>query len=382
MNRVTKKIPSNIVAAVSFIIIMICNLWLIPMIYVEAGYYSSYIHINAVEIFEFLGYLLLAVGMFYPRKKDFPLLGAIFLAITCYRLKLLAYLCLIAIIIVCTTDKFQKFKKIAEKWFFVPALVLSIIEIIIPIFNIIGSGNFIYNLKFMSTHFSWWIDIIEITAFLFAGLYISRYEIEINEEETDNQSISSGKEIERKLEGEEILAESENCYNPVYLKVIIFVAMIIWTKLFLPCMNDVFGWLIWLGSLVLAVFLWFFIPYWMGKMELVVTNKRIFGKTAFGKRVDLPLDSVSAIGTSILWGIDVGTSSGRIHFKFIRNQKGVHTLMSGLLMERNQKMNTPVATPVSAPGTADELKKFKDLLDSGIITQEEFDAKKKQLLNL
>ena len=31
---------------------------------------------------------------------------------------------------------------------------------------------------------------------------------------------------------------------------------------------------------------------------------------------------------------------------------------------------------------ADEIKKFKDLLDSGIITQEEFDAKKKQLLGL
>ncbi|MBR3588760.1 MAG: SHOCT domain-containing protein [Clostridia bacterium] len=31
---------------------------------------------------------------------------------------------------------------------------------------------------------------------------------------------------------------------------------------------------------------------------------------------------------------------------------------------------------------ADELKKYKDLLDNGVITQEEFDAKKKQLLNL
>lgn len=38
----------------------------------------------------------------------------------------------------------------------------------------------------------------------------------------------------------------------------------------------------------------------------------------------------------------------------------------------------------SAPtiSAADELKKFKELLDSGIITQEEFDAKKKQLLGL
>ena len=32
--------------------------------------------------------------------------------------------------------------------------------------------------------------------------------------------------------------------------------------------------------------------------------------------------------------------------------------------------------------TATQLKNFKDLLDSGIITQEEFDAKKKQLLGL
>jgi len=31
---------------------------------------------------------------------------------------------------------------------------------------------------------------------------------------------------------------------------------------------------------------------------------------------------------------------------------------------------------------AEELKKYKVLLDSGIITQEEFDAKKKQLLGL
>ncbi len=33
-------------------------------------------------------------------------------------------------------------------------------------------------------------------------------------------------------------------------------------------------------------------------------------------------------------------------------------------------------------GVADEIKKYKDLLDAGVITQEEFDAKKKQLLDL
>ena len=38
----------------------------------------------------------------------------------------------------------------------------------------------------------------------------------------------------------------------------------------------------------------------------------------------------------------------------------------------------------SAPvaSAADEIMKFKGLLDAGVITQEEFDAKKKQLLGL
>gem|GEM_PF-6088090 len=44
----------------------------------------------------------------------------------------------------------------------------------------------------------------------------------------------------------------------------------------------------------------------------------------------------------------------------------------------------PVTTAISpsSSNTADELRKFKSLLDDGIITQDEFDAKKKQLLNL
>lgn len=39
-------------------------------------------------------------------------------------------------------------------------------------------------------------------------------------------------------------------------------------------------------------------------------------------------------------------------------------------------------TVVQQTSAADELKKFKELLDMGVITQEEFDAKKKQLLGL
>ncbi len=40
------------------------------------------------------------------------------------------------------------------------------------------------------------------------------------------------------------------------------------------------------------------------------------------------------------------------------------------------------ATVIQASSAADELKKFKELLDMGVITQAEFDSKKKQLLGL
>ena len=48
-------------------------------------------------------------------------------------------------------------------------------------------------------------------------------------------------------------------------------------------------------------------------------------------------------------------------------------------MERQQEKTT---ANIQTASNADELKKYKDLLDSGAITQAEFDEKKKQLLGL
>lgn len=124
----------------------------------------------------------------------------------------------------------------------------------------------------------------------------------------------------------------------------------------------------------------FIIFLWLSKFSMTITDKRVYGKAAFGKRVDLPVDLVSAVGTSWLKGIDVGTSSGKIHFKLVKNQDEIHTVLSNLLLERQQK--TVSAKNVNSTSNADELKKYKDLLDIGAITQVEFEEKKKQLLNL
>lgn len=46
------------------------------------------------------------------------------------------------------------------------------------------------------------------------------------------------------------------------------------------------------------------------------------------------------------------------------------------------KPRKPAVVVQKSNSNADELKKYKELLDSGVISQEEFDAKKKQLLGL
>ncbi|MCT3272339.1 DUF4428 domain-containing protein, partial [Lactiplantibacillus plantarum] len=52
-----------------------------------------------------------------------------------------------------------------------------------------------------------------------------------------------------------------------------------------------------------------------------------------------------------------------------------------IIANNNSNVNEP-ATPVSATDSADQLRKLKGLLDDGILTEEEFTAKKKQILGI
>jgi len=122
---------------------------------------------------------------------------------------------------------------------------------------------------------------------------------------------------------------------------------------------------------------------WLSKIELTVTDKRVYGTAAFGKRVDLPFDMISAIGTSAFKGIAVTTPSGAIKFLMIKNKDKIHNELSKLLIDRQGKTIAAATIKQEVPlSNADELRKYKELLDSGAITQEEYNGKKKQLLGL
>ena len=118
------------------------------------------------------------------------------------------------------------------------------------------------------------------------------------------------------------------------------------------------------------------------KSSVCVTDMRVYGIELFGRRVDLPLDSISAVGTMWGHGLVVSTSSGKISFLLIKNLDDIHKCISSLLLERQSKPKENAIKQEAPQSNAEELKKYKELLDMGVITQEEFEQKKKQLLGL
>lgn len=143
--------------------------------------------------------------------------------------------------------------------------------------------------------------------------------------------------------------------------------------------NATFVYVLYLG--VLSVLAAGFFAWQRSRCALTVTNRRVTGKASFGKSVDLPLNQISAVGLGACNSITVATSSGKIHFWFVKNRDEVHTALTDIIGKvQVESVYAQSNAPVSSD--ADELKKYKDLLDSGAITQEEFDAKKKQILGL
>ncbi len=172
-------------------------------------------------------------------------------------------------------------------------------------------------------------------------------------------------------------------YTKVFLVISIIVASLGLLYVALSILSEMYWFLI--GTVVFELMaLVFFIIYkyiapHQQAFELTITESRVIGKLK-NNRVDLPINQISAIGTLAFNGISINTSSGKIEFPYLINREEVYNCLSELIRRQNQPSNV-IST--QAVGTASEqLIELKKLLDSGIITEEEFDAKKKQLLGL
>ncbi|MBR1863770.1 MAG: SHOCT domain-containing protein [Ruminococcus sp.] len=184
-------------------------------------------------------------------------------------------------------------------------------------------------------------------------------------------------------------AEIKRKLDPAYIFFFMVIDLGIWFGL---CMilDEMYVWLLAVLA-VLTVILLAFVSSGVGKCYLQLTDKTIEGKvsTANSKRsLLLPLDKVDSIMKEstmtdrILSGetVAVRSASGVIRFPCVHNADE----FVGTALEMIEKYKHSAA---AGPGGEDktdleELRKLKELLDMGAVTQEEFDAKKKELLRL
>lgn len=125
------------------------------------------------------------------------------------------------------------------------------------------------------------------------------------------------------------------------------------------------------------------IYYWLKSYELTVTDKKIYGKIAFNKAINININTITSVKTiNFLNCISISTSAKKIHFFAIGNSNKIYMTINDLLNEQKGQEMTGDSTTTSNNDETEQLKKYKDLLDSDVITQEEFETKKKQISHL
>ena len=93
------------------------------------------------------------------------------------------------------------------------------------------------------------------------------------------------------------------------------------------------------------------------------------------------LSDISSVESASLKGLKIKGNNIKYKINLLANSEE----LKNYLMEniaKYKKESPVVSTITNQSSNADELKKYKDLFDAGVITQEEFDEKKKQLLGL
>ena len=91
-------------------------------------------------------------------------------------------------------------------------------------------------------------------------------------------------------EKELIRGKSSPGYETFFIIMIVIGALILFGGGIVPKIGviiSVLGFFLLVFSVIMSIY--------VSNCELIVTNKRVYGRAAFGKRVDLPVDSISAV---------------------------------------------------------------------------------------
>jgi len=117
--------------------------------------------------------------------------------------------------------------------------------------------------------------------------------------------------------------------------------------------------------------------------RIIFAQKRVIGEEVksvfFDKINDVSHQKGMLLGTITIDSLGETFNVGMSKQHIANIGEEIHLLLHGAKRSNSQPQNDASS---NLPDVAEEILKFKDLLDKGILTQDEFNAKKKQLLDL
>ena len=369
-NKKIKFPVASILLAISLLITLILN-----VLFKNSGIMLSAIF-NAPQIINIIAQLAVIVILFMKRNDIILFAGTALLSLSALikvftsfnlyaSIGLLAFLMLLFIVGTTTLPQLNKFKSIAEKVYFLPAVLYifsNISNIIFMVKEVSSYGIDRISLIYLcSTLISF---IFAVAMLLLAKWALDPYEKEkpISNSFADNNTATVNSVLD---------------YNEAYCELVKHILLSlftcgIWTLIWIHKTTKV------LNKtpdaeqydptkkLLLCMFVPFYMVYWFKK---------------HGERIDklnaMQNNKSDNATMYLLLGLFIPVVA------CILMQDNINKLC----IAANTAAYTTATVQASAPVNAEKsnvelLKEYKDLLDTGAITQEEFDAKKQQLLNL
>lgn len=198
------------------------------------------------------------------------------------------------------------------------------------------------------------------------------YNVEINGIEIDNGDVvSTAHDADRSL-GKLMNEAGYDCYNGSrYLEYIGFFDFAIHNGQIKLCLT------IWaaLAVLLLLANLWYAADR---KKQLVFDGDTIVCRKKEKVVKQFMVNDVKSVGTAGIKGLKVLGNGIKYKVNLVENRDEIKTA----IMNKLAALSVQNTNVVHQENSADMILKYKELLDSGVISQEEFDAKKKQLLGL
>ena len=279
--------------------------------------------------------------------------------------------------IVCS-KKINLFKKIKIVW-----LVIAVILIAVSVFSVIKYSDYKKaqetavecTLAVTSKYDKYKNDYNTLVKEMYDDFNPTRINMTVNGIKIDNSDVIKSAKKADKVLGEIMTDAGYDCYyGSEYLEHIGFVDY--------ATNETLIPFIIW-GALALLLGTLNLCYYVDTKKVMIIDTDKIVCKKGKKTAKEFLVKDIKSVELVSMKGLMIRGNGFKYKINLLSNAEELKTtIMDSLATLPSKNIAATEIKQEILPSNADELKKYKELLDSGIITQEEFDTKKKQLLGL